>query len=666
LANVISTLSRPTSVVALTLIFIGFIAATLSPQHLLPIPSFYQEIAAGAGLLLGAFTFLFSRGLQGDWNIPWSSLTALALVAVLLIGVRVHPESSVDFLLWPVGSLIVGAMAAWLGHQFARAGHADWLINGLLFSLALLALGTTVVLWVQLFLPNQQSLWLFPRQVLQAPSGNLGQRNQSSLLLGFGLLAFAYWGRHGVPWLMTKRSIAILAILFIVSGMALTQSRIALGFLLISGLSLGALWALPTRRWRGALWGLFIIGSLYAILQWLIYTGFGLGQLFPPSTQRLADRGIGQRLGMLHVAWAEFTSHPIFGGGFGSFSDWEFRLGLQQSHPLYSTNAHNIFAQIGAELGLFGLLALLLPSGISLWFLIRRLWKEGLGQWPGWTIASLGICAMLLGYSLTEFPLWYVYFLIPFALCWGALDQTAIALRITPSVKFLLGLIPLLMLAFMSWSSMRYFEIVKLTAIATNNAVYKENKSIYQQQLQSIISSPGFSPIIEALNFYSLSVDPFMLKDKVALGERAASYYISAWFLQKLSYLYAIDHNPKKAAQTLAKACAFYPNDCPYIRNGIIHLQTLDSKIYSPVAIAFFKLPQSKIQPTNVNILKPWMHGNKGSTVTIDPKKTLFGFDLAVYASGLSEKELKSGTFIATPIQSNPASPTSHNPALAQ
>jgi O-antigen ligase len=650
------SIPRSAAVAALALISIGFIAATLSPQHFLPIPSFYQEISAGAGLLLASLVLLSSGGLRDGWKIPWSALTALALIVVLLIGVRVHPESSVDFLVWPIGSLLIAAIAAWFGHQFARSGHADWMLNGLLFSLALVALGTSMVLWVQLFLPNQQSLWLFPRQALQAPSGNLGQRNQSSLLLGFGLLAFAYWGRHGVHRLLTKRSLAIIGILFLVSGMTLTQSRIALGFLLIAGLGLGTLWAPPARRWRGAFLGVIAIGSLYAILQWLIYTGFGLGQLFPPSTQRLADRGVGQRLGMLHVAWAEFTTHPIFGGGFGSFSDWEFRLGLQQKHPLYSTNAHNIFAQIGAELGLLGLLALLLPGCISLWFLVRRLWKEGLGHWAEWTIPSLGFCAMLLGYSLTEFPLWYVYFLIPFALCWGALDRTAIALRITPSIKFLLALIPLLMLAFMTWSSMRYFEIVKLTAMATNNSIYKENKSIYQKKLQNIISSPGFSPIIDALNFYSLSVDPFMLKDKVALGERAASRYIGAWFLQKLSYLYAIDHNPTKAAQTLAKACAFYPDDCPDVRDSIRHLQTLDSKIYTPVVAAFLKLPQSKIQPIYVNILKPWVRGDQGTMVTIDPKKTLFGFDLAVYASGLSQRELKSGAFIAAPAPSDPAS----------
>ncbi|WP_112484326.1 PglL family O-oligosaccharyltransferase [Thiomonas sp. X19] len=634
---------------ALALIALCFVLATLTPLHFLPIPTFYQEIVVGAGMVLAALIVLASGGLRAGWSVPWASLGAMALVVVLLLGLRAHPNSSVDYIVWPVGALLISSMAAWFGHRIALAGQAEWLVNALLAAFAFAAIGTAIVLWAQLLFPNQQEIWLFPRQALQPPSGNVGQRNQSGLLLGFGLLAFAYWSRSGVSRAEAKRAAAVLGMLLLVSGMTLTQSRIAFGFLFVAGLSLGALWSRPNRRWRGALLGLVALAVMYATLQWLIYTGFGLEQLFPPATQRLADRGIGQRLGLLHVAWAEFTAHPIWGGGFASFSDWEFRLGLQQAQPLYATNAHNLFAQIGAEWGLVGLLALFIPGGISLWRMLQQLWRTGLAQWPAWTIPAVGVCSMLLGYSLTEFPLWYMYFLVPFALCWGMLDSTAVHLRVTRSAQVLLGLVTVLMLAFMAWASIRYLDFVKLTALATDNALYEKNQGIFQRNLQKVTVSPGFSPIVEALNFYSMGVDPFMLSDKIALGRRVAGSYTGVWFLQKLGMLYALDHRPKDAALTLAKACAFYPDDCPDVRSGLQRLQTLAPKIYDPVSAVFYTLAQSKIQPVGVNVLKPWEHGASGTVVTIDPKKTLFGFDLALYASGLAQQGWKGGSFVAQP-----------------
>lgn len=631
---------------SLVLIALGFVAAVLAPQHFLPIPSFYQEIGAGAGFLL-AFTISVVGGLlRARWQLPWASISALIFIVLLLVGVRIHPEASLDYMLWPLGALLIAAMAAWYGHNVARQGGAERLIGVLLFSFFLAGMGTALLIWVQLFNPGGESFWLFPRQVLQAPSGNLGQRNQSALVLGFGLMALAYWGRQGVAYVVAKRALVAALMLLLVSGIALTQSRVAFGFLFVVGLCFGMLWAEPRSRFRAALLGVLGVGLAYLMLQWIIYVGLGLGQLFPPGTQRLVDRGLGQRLGMLQVAWAEFKSHPIFGGGFGSFSDWEFRLGLQQAHPLFSTNAHNIFAQIGAEFGISGLLALLVPGCISLWLISRQLWGTGLAAWPAWKVPALGVCVMLLGYSMTEFPLWYVYYLIPFALCWGVLDSTAVQWPVTRSVQVLLGLLPLIMLAFMGWASARYIDIVKLTALAADSSVYKKYQGIYQRNLQNIIVSPGFSPIVEALNFYSLSVDPFMLREKIALGERAVGNYTGAWFMQKLAYLYALNKKPNNSALTLAKACAFYPDACPEVRESLHHLQSLDPNIYDPVARIFATLPQSTLQPVNVNALKPWEHGDTGTVVTIDPKKTWFGFDLAFYASGVGKEGANGGTFV--------------------
>lgn len=653
--------SRITIHISLVLIVLGFISAVLTPQHFVPLPSFYQEIAAAVGFLL-AFLVVFSTGLVGKQiEIPWGGLSALLLIAVLLIGVRAHPEASLDYMLWPLGALLVAGMASWYGHALAKYGYAEQLVQIMLLAFAFAAVGTSFILWVQITHPGEQALWLFPREALQAPSGNLGQRNQSALLLSFGLIAFAYWGRHGAGQILIRRVLAISFMLLLLTGIALTQSRIAFGFMFVAGLCMGVLWAPPKYRLKASALGIFAVALVYWATQTTIYVGLGLGQLFPPGTERLADRGLGQRLSMLSVAWQEFRAHPFLGGGFGSFSSWEFKLGLKQPHPLFSTNAHNIFAQVGAEFGLVGLLALLLPGCISLWKMLKKMGSSGYLAWNPWSVAALSICVMLLGYSLTEFPLWYVYYLIPFALFWGVLDVTAVRLTVTHSMRFLIASLPLAMLIFMGWASVRYMDIVKLTALAANSPLYQKFHNIYQRKLQDIIISPGFSPIVEALNFYSLSVDSFMLHDKLALGERAAGNYTGAWFMQKLAYLYALDKKPRESALTMAKACAFYPDSCPDIRENLIQLQAMSPEIYGPVEKIFSSLPQYNINPVNVNILKPWEHGDAGTVVTIDPKRTWFGFDLAIYASGVGAIGKNGGTFVTTqsPVQSIGNAPSS-------
>lgn len=631
---------------ALALLGFGFVVAVLTPQHFLPLPAFYQEVGMAVVAIAATLLLVAVGGLRDGWALPWSSIAAISIAAVMVIELRFSQAPYQDASIWPVGSLLTAAMAAWFGHTMARSSLADLLLRVLMSAFIVAGIGTAIVLWVQLVRPGEQTLWLFPRLPLQPPSGNIAQRNQAALILGFGLIGLTYWARFDSSYMHLKRLAAVLGGILLISATTLTQSRIAFGFLGIAGVAAGLLWVAPGRRIHSALIGLVVVGLMYLTLQWLIYTGFGLGQLFPPATRRLADRGIGQRIGMLRVAWAEWKAHPWLGGGFGSFSNWEYRLGLEQPQPLYSTNAHNLFAQIGAEFGLLGVAALLFPTLVSLAHMSAQLARNGIAKLEDWKIAALAICAMLAGYSLTEFPLWYEFFLIPLALCWGALDHTALHIRLSRTAASLLLLIPCVMLWFLGWASLRYFDIVKLTAFGQDVTFFRKHEVAYQKNLQKIINSPGFSPQIDALNFYSLSIDPFSLKQKIALGERVAGSYTAAFFIQKLALLYALNHNYKESAMAFSKECAFYPNECSAVRDIVSQLKTKDPSSFGPVAQIFFKSPQANVQFVNKNVLRPWEQGDKGTIVTIDSGKTLFGFNLARLAAGIQQYN---GHFIAKP-----------------
>jgi hypothetical protein len=439
-----------------------------------------------------------------------------------------------------------------------------------------------------------------------------------------------------------------LAVLF-TSGIVLSQSRIGMAFLAVAGLLGGMMLAAPARRTLAGLLGLAAAAAGYGLLQWVIYTGFGLGQLFPPGLQRLADRGIGQRLDMWRIAWEAFKAHPLLGAGWGNFVQWDYRLALGQAHPLFVNNAHNLFAQLAAETGLLGLVVVIVPAVVSVWRAWHAWAARGLSAWEHWRLLALGVCLMVLGYSLTEYPLWYVFFAVPFAMCWAVLDTPALVLRPSATWRWPLATALAAALVFCGWAALAYTQIADASAKVFLSSAKEAHSEAVQNSVRKTLHLPGFSPYANAMVFVQISDDRFMLPDKIALGERVVTTYSSPQLIAKLATFYGLAHDAKAAAQSFARLCAYFPDDCGHARDNLRALQKQYPKDFDPVAQLFFSMPQSRIEPQNVNLLRPWDHHSKGTVVTIDPSKTWFGFDLALYASGLAGQGSEGGSFIATP-----------------
>lgn len=121
---------------------------------------------------------------------------------------------------------------------------------------------------------------------------------------------------------------------------------------------------------------------------------------------------IGQRNNLGHYL---FQSAPIFGHGWNSFAQQTFLINAEQ-HNIYDnllsnlfTHSHNIVLQLLAEMGISGtlLVAATLLTGIA-----------GLLKRPLTPASLFLICTLAVSmcHSMLEYPLWYVYFLIPFGL----------------------------------------------------------------------------------------------------------------------------------------------------------------------------------------------------------------------------------------------------------
>lgn len=625
--------------------------AVLTPQHFFPVSSFYQELGMAAAVLLAGIVLAVGSGTGMGLTIPWAALPFLGLSAVVLPDIALRKVTYPDAMLWPLGSLLVAALAAVIGAQWKAHGQAERLMRAWSWAFVIGALGTATIMWVQLFEPNVIALWLFPRSPLQAPMGNIAQRNQAALILGFGLLALGYFARASAPHRTWRFAAAIPLALLLISGIALSQSRIGLAFLAVAALCVGMTIAPPSRRWMGALLGLLSAAIAYGALQWLIYTGFGLGQLFPPGLQRLADRGIGQRLGLWSIAWQAFRDNPLLGAGIGSFATWDYRLALDQAQPLFANNAHNLIAQLAAETGLIGLLVAFAPAIIS----VARAWRDwvrsGVSTFEPWRFVALGVCVMTMGYSLTEYPLWYVFYAVPFAMCWAVLDAPALVIRPSRELRALFVIAALSALSFSAWAAQRYASIAEAASVVfLSNGKMAPSKKL-NLALHGIANSPGFSAYVDAFVFAQMSADRFMLPDKIELGRRVVTTLYGPQLIAKLATLYGVAHKPEMAARNFARICAYFPDDCTHAAENLHALQKQNAKDFDPVAAIFFNLPQSGIRPRNVNLLRPWDHHSDGTVITIDSAKTIFGFNLAAYASGLAQIGMKSGKFLATPTE---------------
>jgi len=256
---------------------------------------------------------------------------------------------------------------------------------------------------------------------------------------------------------------------------------------------------------------------------------------------------------------------------------------------------------------------------------------------------------MVLGYSLTEYPLWYIFFAVPFAMCWAVLDTPTAVLRPSREFRWLFGALLLIALAFCAWSARTYGDIAKVSAEVFLAPAEIAHFTTTHDHVRDALRAPGFSPYANALVFAQMSADKFMLPDKIALGEQVVTTYSSPQLIGKLATLYGLAHDTTAAAHSFARLCAYFPNDCVHAQENLKFLQKNNPKDFNPVARAFFALPQSRIKPQDVNVLRPWDRQSHGTIVTIDPSKTFFGFDLALYASGLSQQGIKKGSFLASP-----------------
>jgi hypothetical protein len=137
------------------------------------------------------------------------------------------------------------------------------------------------------------------------------------------------------------------------------------------------------------------------------------------AAQRLAEGGGSPaRLAIWRDTIELIWRYPLLGVGWGEFNlAWTLSPFTRRS-PVAFDHTHNLPLQLIVELGI--------PMGLGILLLLIwgvRLLARSLRAAQGTEAVALRCAAMMLAlvglHSLLEFPLWYMYFLLPTALLWG-------------------------------------------------------------------------------------------------------------------------------------------------------------------------------------------------------------------------------------------------------
>jgi O-antigen ligase len=413
--------------------------------HMVPIPSYYNEVIAALCL---ALALLCSGALEGAtasvaWPLPalLVTLTALGFVQQGL-GMLVYAQQAVRF-----GLYAACMLAAYVfGRRLVSAGRAEEAMK--LFSAAVLAGGlyTVLVQWLQLFdlevLPAAIAV-VYKDSVMQArPFGNVAQANHAGTYIAMAAISAVYWLRRG------GSSFAVPALLVTGSGLALAGSRMSVLFL---GIIVAAMFT-PTAL-RPATARLSRIGSVSLLAGYAV--GLVAVRLMANGLdvlKRFFEHSWPIREELLWQAWHIALQHPWLGMGVGQFAAGSYWVARESPFTLPASTCHNLVMEMAVEFGWPAATAVC-AFAIS-WFL------RGLSARLARAETALAIAMLLLigVHSMLEFPLWYLFFTIPTGLLLG-LGESERGPHVAAKVNRILPVTGLIMIGVTVTYTLEYFWI---------------------------------------------------------------------------------------------------------------------------------------------------------------------------------------------------------------
>lgn len=505
-----------------------------------------------------------------------SSLLWLLLVVLIFIQPLINTIDYPDSLIFSISACFLLMLVSLAVKQMvmSEVNGQQRLSHILAIFLLLGGLLTEITLWLQLYAVN--SKYLVGILDGTRPVSNIGQPNQAAFVLCLAIVAVLYL--YNLYHKFKYRGVILAVIfLFLAAGIALTASRG--GLMMMFGIPvLYALIAEHSIKKRIFFWASFSLILLIGYTVGLFI--FEQNITTSNAVSRISNESDTNRIQLQQLAISLFSEHPLTGFGWGNFAKGAFEKASESEWLILSHHSHVLITHIAAELGVLGIL-LFIPF---LWIMYKNF---NFHMSPTHAFVVMIVVLMVI-YSMSEFPLWYLRFSLIFAVCIALIDQSAF------KIKPVYNLVLIAMSIFLCIASIYYQkQYLKFFKYAT--AVYAQK--LNTQQIGQIENVFGFTNYKDQFIYYSLPLDDLNLDQKIALGERVLANNPTSIFIEKQGIFEALNLNSIKALQLFKVRCVFkYRVDCDEMEQRLKYFAETYPPFFEPIYPEFIKWRQLEKQ----------------------------------------------------------------------
>ena len=498
--------------VGLLLTFISF----LLPNKIIPWISFWNEMLMALAFVLIACVFIGNN---------WKKQISLNLFIFLIIFIIAIVLQWIFNIINFTGDAWIGVIYLFLFFLSIVVGNVlsqrEW-SNYFLWTLFLSGVASSAIATIQWLGVGAFGDFI---QILPPggrPYGNLGQPNHLSTLCFIALCSGFQLYRQDV----LNRAILIFSIILFSFVMTLTQSRT--GVLQSLCLFIFTLWIKKENKKYEYLFsgGNLLLGLFWwNILSWL-YDVLSI----PGGVRDIVVSGSSGRLEIWRTFLSAVLEKPLFGWG------WLQTAWAQQSvtncHPIsssYFNYTHflplDFIIWFGLPLGLFF-------CGLIIYWLLPYLRRDLSSKNDYWLLIVFGF----LIHTLLEYPLAYLYFLLPFGVTLGIIERKQYSHKMLtiPSSALIISWILLVILLIFS-----FFDVVRASS-AYSEARFSEARILSYQKNEEILDLILFNQLESFVHLRSTKAEFIPDEETLELAKKVAQREPQPWVLMRYAQLLAL------------------------------------------------------------------------------------------------------------------------------
>lgn len=548
------------------LLCFAYLWGVVSIQHYLPSYGLYIGLFVSAILCVALVLFFVSVRV---WAVSYNALLWWVLAILVAIQPWLFDSAYPDRLLFAgSGLVLVGFLALAVGQL--TEPQRQKLMHCFAFALVLAGVFTVASQLVQVLHIKPLMGWLIFKPSSNRLVGNVAQVNQAVFVSCMGMTASVYF----VHYYRTRRTahwlVLICLMVWLGLGLGFSASRAGL-ILAAAALFSGVLYqsSLKRRLLPSVLFGVCVVAG-YQLGTMLM--NYRLDTQTSALGRMVGENSLHLRTSLLEQAQMAFIKNPLLGNGFDTMNHFGLEHAEQIRWFTAANHTHNVIAQMMAEFGVVGLLVLL----VFAWLLLKNM-RLSL---PYHLALAYGVLAVIILYSLSEYPLWYLKYLMVAVILLAVIDKSTMKLPV--NISYPSALVVVAILVGSVFYIGQYQAYRQMAYLVRNSKVSQDKKVAAYHNLPDVM---GFKKYKE-LNWFlimPIASDKATLAKQAQLGDRVLSQFLSASMMVKQAQIFVLLGEPERANKLYRATCIF--GSSTFCQVAIDHLHQNVAKqpqVYQP------------------------------------------------------------------------------------